>query len=160
MNRARWELGLWTITIVVSVVLAAELRSSAPRKLAAPSSIPAASSRRERSFMRDSVLAAARFIALHDPFRVSHEPASVPYGAAPAATAPPITRPKLVLHGIVGGAGEWRAVLSGVPGKDGTIVVQPGDTTGGLRVGRVTANSATIQGRDTTWTLALSVPWP
>lgn len=160
MNRLRWELGLWTTSIVLSVILAAELRSSAPRKLAAPTSIPAARSRRERSPVRDSILAAAQFVAVHDPFRVSHEPASVPYGAVPAASAPPIPRPKLVLHGIVGGAGGWRAVLSGVPGKDGTIVLQPGDTTGGLRVGRVTATSATIQGRDTTWTLALGDPWP
>jgi hypothetical protein len=109
---------------------------------------------------------AARVVASSDPFRLERRPSTVPYSAAqegaPAAPPPPEPpKPKLVLVGIVGGPPRtpWVALLDGVPGQDGSVLVHAGDTLAGLRVRTLGPKGITITGLDTTWKLTLERPW-
>lgn len=63
-------------------------------------------------------------------------------------------RPHLRLLAIVGGP-PWRALLAGVPGSNGGIVVDEGRRIGDLHVRRVRADSVWVAGFDTLWTLSL-----
>jgi hypothetical protein len=51
------------------------------------------------------------------------------------------------------------ALLDGVPGKSGSVLVHAGDTLAGLRVRSLGPNGITITGFDTTWKLTLKKPW-
>lgn len=112
----------------------------------------------DRSVISDSVSKAAQFILEHDPFRVSHEPPSRPFGTALAASAPAALPAAPSLRGIVGAMGRLSVILAGVPGKDGDVVLQAGDSVAGYHLRRVTLSSAVIAGHDTTWTLQLGTP--
>lgn len=100
----------------------------------------------------------ARQISLGDPFRFDRRPSAVPFGAAPAeqtvveryaARAP-------VVSGIVGP--PWRAAIEGVPGREGGVLVQTGDTLAGWRVVAVRRDTIVIQAKDTIWRLAVRRP--
>jgi len=99
-----------------------------------------------------------------DPFRLDRKPAAVAYGVTPdtlanrAAAPPAAPRPPLVLVGIVGP--PWRALVDGVPGHDGSMVLRAGQSIAGLRVRDVTAATTTISTTDTTWHLAVKRTWP
>jgi hypothetical protein len=110
-----------------------------------------------------SLDSAAKAIALSDPFRLERAPSAVPYSAeeerAPVAPPPPKPpKPKLALVGIVGGP-PWVALLDGVPGQNGSVLLHAGDTIAGLRVRTLGPNGITITGLDTTWKLTLERPW-
>ncbi|MBX6330548.1 MAG: hypothetical protein IRY91_01740, partial [Gemmatimonadaceae bacterium] len=79
-------------------------------------------------------------------------------GVAPPPPPPAPPKPALALAGLVGGP-PWAALLDGVPGRDGTVLVHVGDTLGPLRVRSVSAAGVTISGMDTTWHLTLKRPW-
>lgn len=111
----------------------------------------------------DSLAAAAERVAKTDPFRMERTPARVAYTpklenapAVPPIPAPP--RPPLAVAGIIGGP-PWAALLDGVPGRSGSVVVHAGDTLGGLRVRVVRAALVIVSGADTTWRLTLKQPW-
>jgi hypothetical protein len=70
-----------------------------------------------------------------------------------------MTKPSLSLSGIVGGP-PWVALLDGVPGRDGSMVLHAGDSIGGLKARAITSTTATISGFDTTWKLTVKRPWP
>lgn len=152
------ELALWCATIFVAALLAAGLRPPGEAEIK-QSRVAAMSSGAIAILAADSVAAASDYLSANDPFRVSHQPSSVPFGAATPVLAQGLSRPTLALRGIVGSSGGWSAVLTGIPGHDGTVLLRAGDTIAGLRVRRVAAGSAVIQGRDTLWTLSLEVPW-
>lgn len=112
----------------------------------------------------DSLLAAAARVAEADPFRLDRRPADVPFGTPAAsvtqpAPAPNVAKPSPLLSGIVGGP-PWVALLDGIPGHDGSVMLRVGDTLGGITVRAVTASTATISGFDTTWKLSVKQPWP
>lgn len=116
-----------------------------------------------RPIAADSLAVLASRIVGSDPFRLDRKPADVAYGATPDSTAnrapaaaPP--RPPLVLVGIVGP--PWKALVDGVPGHDGSMVLQAGQVVAGLRVRDVTATGATISTTDTTWHLTVKRTWP
>jgi hypothetical protein len=113
----------------------------------------------------DSLQRMAGHIAAHDPFRLDHHPASVPYrpeldGVAVAAPPPPPKPPKphLAVAGILGGP-PWTALLDSVPGRDGSVLVKKGDTLGGLEVRSVGRDTVVVQGADTLWKLVVKHPW-
>jgi|SRR6185312_899880 len=117
-----------------------------------------------RPMSSDSLGVLTSRIVDSDPFRLDRKPAAVAYGAAQdtlpnrTAAAPEAPRPPLVLVGIVGP--PWRALVDGVPGHDGSIVLRAGQSIAGLRVRNVTASTTTISGVDTTWQLAVKRTWP
>ncbi len=113
-----------------------------------------------------AITSAAALLAAYDPFRLTHQPALVAYGAPeppPRAWAPPLvgmpgggmpsTRPRLTVQGFVGGRTDWAAVLGGVPGRDGGVLVRAGDTLAGLRVRRITRDTLVVAAPDTSWHL-------
>ncbi len=101
----------------------------------------------------------------HDPFRLTREPASVPY--APEAQGAPLPPPRppappIVLSGVVGP--PWVALLDGVPGHSGSALAKPGDTLSRApfavvvlqRVGR---DTVTVRSGDSAWALTVRQAW-
>lgn len=94
----------------------------------------------------------------NDPFRLSHRPSATPFradeenGSAPVVQ---IARPTLVLNGVVGGP-PWSAIITGLPGRDGNVVVRTGDTFGALTVRSIARAVVVVDGLDTTWHLSLA----
>lgn len=108
--------------------------------------------------MRD----ASSAIVAKDLFRFDRHAASVPFRTelqgvvAPPPPKPP--PPALALSGIVGGP-PWEALVDGIPGKDGAVLVRKGDVFGELKVHSIGRDSMVIQGADTTWRLGVKKPW-
>lgn len=156
------ELALWFGTAASILAIRSEvLRTSALVPDAVHSTTPEPLLRpfSDRSLVADSVSKAAEFTSDHDPFRVSHEPASTPYGTTVVTAAPAPSQPAPSLRGIVGASGRLSVILAGIPGRDGNVVLQAGDSVAGYRVRRITLSSTVIAGHDTTWTLQLGIPW-
>jgi hypothetical protein len=63
-----------------------------------------------------------------------------------------------VLRGIVGGP-PWDAMIDGIPGRQGSVLVRRGDTLGGLTVSAINRDTVTIHGSDTTWRLFIKRSW-
>ncbi len=160
--RASWLTAtLWTVTAISTTVAVRGWREAtrADRAFAAliqgdvlsPTLTPPGSLRE-----------AASALVAKDPFRFDRHPASVPFrtdlqGAAPPPPPKP-PRPALALSGIVGGP-PWEALVDGIPGRDGAVLVRKGDVIGELRVRSVGPDSVVIQGADTTWRLGVRKPW-
>jgi hypothetical protein len=111
----------------------------------------------------ETLSAAAAAAAAGDPFRLDRQPASAAYhpeleGIPPVPPPPAPPKPPLAVAGIVGGP-PWAALLDGVPGKEGSVLVRAGDTLAALTVRAVTPTTVTITGLDTTWRLSLKRPW-
>lgn len=106
---------------------------------------------------------AARSIARSDPFRLERRPSAVAFSAAPDAVngmmmmppppppAPP--KPQLAVSGIVGP--PWTALLEGVPGRDGPVLVRTGDQVDMLRIRQVGPREVVVAGMDTVWRLTI-----
>lgn len=110
-------------------------------------------------FDEDTLTAAAERTTQTDPFRAERHPASVAFSmtpigitAMPIPAGPPL---RIALRGTIGGP-PWRAILSGIPGHDGTVLLSPGDSLGGILVRRVTRDSAVVRVKDSTWAVAIA----
>ncbi|MGH7526485.1 MAG: hypothetical protein ACREMX_07250 [Gemmatimonadales bacterium] len=66
--------------------------------------------------------------------------------------------PALAISGIVWGM-EPAAVVEGVPGVEGSVVLRRGESAAGLRVVRIDRERVVIRGMDTTWRLVVREPW-
>ncbi|HKV50235.1 MAG TPA: hypothetical protein VJO52_03465 [Gemmatimonadaceae bacterium] len=161
--KALWmERVAWAVTAVAVLAGIRTWRNisrpaDAPAPAIWPVSLPA------RVLDQDSLAVLAERITSADPFRLDRKPAAVAYGApdtaaAHAAAQAAVPRPPLVLVGIVGP--PWRALVDGIPGRDGSTVLHAGQTVAGLRVGTITGTTATISGMDTTWHLTVKRTWP
>lgn len=96
-------------------------------------------------------------------FRPGRRPSPVPFdpehtAGSDAAVPPPNPKPPLLLSGIVWGI-EPAAVLEGVPGFEGSIVVRRGERVSGIRVVRIERDRVVLRGLDTTWNLPVREPW-
>lgn len=161
-RRRALEITLWASALALSIIAGVRARAvvaSVPSEgsyllVAAPRS-----AMRERS---EVLLAAGEGLVTRDPFRLDRRPSPVPYSPAFESAPPPPPRPprpSLGVAGIVGGP-LWEALLDGVPGRQGTVLVRRGDTLGGLHIRSVTRDSVRITGMDTTWVLSLRRAWP
>ncbi|MBK9067239.1 MAG: hypothetical protein IPL76_10215 [Gemmatimonadetes bacterium] len=95
------------------------------------------------------------------PFRLPSRQPVVRYGAPPAVVAAPVPRPPkpaLALTGVLWGP-EPAALLLGIPGTDGEIVVHRGETHGPIHVRAINPQAVELEGMDTTWTLTVRTPW-
>ena len=110
-------------------------------------------------FDGDLLDSAASRVVAHDPFRLERKPASVAFSIAPNGSVgvPPPSGPpvRIALQGTIGGP-PWRAIVSGIPGHDGTIVVSSGDTLGGVTIRRVDRDGVTVRVKDSTWTVTMA----
>ncbi len=96
-------------------------------------------------------------------FRADRRPPLVGYdpeqGLVPeSAIVPPAPKPQLAVSGIVWGD-QPAAVVEGVPGQDGSVVLRRGETVAGLRVSDIVGDRVVIRGMDTTWRLTVRMPW-
>jgi hypothetical protein len=162
MTARRMRNILWTLSIAVlfTTPLGWRLSASEP-EVKIP---PLASGVRElRRASVDSLTTMAAHIVAHDPFRIDHHPASVPYrpeldGVAAIAPPPKPAKPRLAIAGILGGP-PWTALLDSVPGRNGSVLVKKGDTLGGLKIRSVGRDTVVVQGADTLWKLVVNQPW-
>jgi hypothetical protein len=109
----------------------------------------------------DALQAAVDSVVHNDPFRFEHRPASVPFALRAetlSPVAPPVPRPKLAVVGIIGGP-PWEAIVDGIPGRDGSVVVRQGDIAGPLQFISVKRDTVVVRGADTTWRLTLRRSW-
>ena len=160
MKQLSWELGLWATTMILSAIVARSVRSLGEPAVLAPTLGRVLTLRTNWAEVNDSVISAADYVAAHDPFRVDHTPSAVSYGSTAVTLTTSNKTPPPVLRGIVGEAGRWRAILSGVPGRAQDVLLQSGDTAGGLRIRRISADVVVIDSQDTTWAIRLVTPWP
>lgn len=162
MTWRRSELVAWAGALASVAATAADMQHAPVGPSANAVALPAAPAL--PSFIApESLAAAVRRIAEHDPFRIDHRPASASYRpdletAAPTQPVQPPPRPVLVLAGTVGGP-PWAALVEGIPGREGAVLVRAGDVLGTLTVRTVKRDTVTIQARDTVWRLSLKKPW-
>jgi hypothetical protein len=106
--------------------------------------------------------AAAKNLRAHDPFRLERKPAGVRYNPwETASTAAPVAapaRPGLSLVGLVGGP-PWNALVEGIPGHEPGVLLQLGDSAGGIRFVRLAGDTVLLAGFDTTWALTSRRAW-
>jgi hypothetical protein len=83
-------------------------------------------------------------------------PAGMPSpGAYPAYTPPGIPRQGGALR-VTGISGPpWEALIEGIPGKQGAVVVRAGDRVEDLRIRSISSELVVVQGQDTTWRLQI-----
>lgn len=162
MTWRRSELIAWAGALASVTATAADIQHAPAGPSAHAVALPAAPAL--PSFIApESLTSAVRRIAQHDPFRIDHRPASVSYRpeletTAPASPVSPPPRPVLVLAGTVGGP-PWAALVEGIPGREGAVLVRAGDVLGTITVRTVKRDTVTIQAQDTVWRLSLKKPW-
>jgi hypothetical protein len=85
-------------------------------------------------------------------------------GSAMKATPTPVPpqaagvpKPRFVLRGILGGP-PWDAVLEGIPGREGSVVVRTRDSVAGFLIRSVHRDTVVVHGMDTTWRLTMGRP--
>ncbi|MGH7632626.1 MAG: hypothetical protein ACRENC_02765 [Gemmatimonadaceae bacterium] len=108
----------------------------------------------------DSLADAIALIAAENLFRPERASASDAESNGAGGSAPPVVRPpkpNLVLRGVLGGP-PWDAILDGIPGHAGSVVLRTGQRFGELEVRAVRHDTVFIRGMDTTWTLTLRHP--
>jgi hypothetical protein len=96
-------------------------------------------------------------------FRAGRRAARVPFDPsrpagleiAAAAAAP---KPMLQISGILWGS-RPAAVVEGIPGMEGSTVLERGESVAGIRVARIDSDHVVLRGLDTTWTLPVRDPW-
>ena len=155
----RVELAGWAAVTVLALAAVGGWRRAVPRL---PLDLPGALRPPDTIHVERNLNALAQLaerVIAHDPFRLDRRPSNVAYATdvdgMSAPTRPP--RPSLRLAGILGGP-PWRAVLDGLPGRDGSVVVRRGDVFDDLRVGMISRDAVIVTGLDTTWTLAIRRP--
>jgi len=152
---------LWLGVAIAATVAVLEARAST-RSHAAAAFQPWGSAPALQRVDEGDLEKGAEFSIDNDPFRLARQPATVRYSSAPAAPLPPVAaaapRPTLILRGIVGGP-PWSAILEGVPGREGTTMLRPGDSAGVLVVRSVGRDTVIIKGADTTWRLTVKRTW-
>ena len=154
------ELAAWCGSIALSV-LAIESWNRVMRYAPPQDTRPATAETALIASIGDSLAVRAERIAASDPFRLVRHPSPVAYhpeleGAPPPPPALP--KPALTLAGILGGP-PWQAILEGIPGRDGPLVVRAGDRVGELTVRSVRRDTVVIAGLDTVWKLTVRRTW-
>jgi len=101
-------------------------------------------------------------LRLRDPFRLDRKPAEVRYNPWEPVTgttpAPKPAKPALTLAGLLGGP-PWNALVEGIPGREGGVLVQLGDSANGVRFVALRGDTVVLAGFDTTWSLTARRAW-
>lgn len=155
LERMLWISAVWVAAIgaqhYASGRIGDDYRLIASVRMALPPAV--------RMFARDTLRGAAARTTEHDPFRLERRPASVAFSTTPLGPvlpqAPVGPTIHIALQGTIGGP-PWQAILSGIPGHDGTTVVRSGDTLGGIAIRRVSRDSVVVRVKDSTWTVTLA----
>lgn len=165
------EILLWAAALLVLLAGWSRWRRAEP-DASAPRSALTATPPEPRRIPRDRLAAAGQTVTGGNPFRLDRAPAPIGFvqpgiggmpgmpgmmGPPPVYEPPPPPRPQLFVSGIVGP--PWQALLEGVPGREGAVVVKRGDVLGDLRVREITQSVVVVASPDTTWRLTVRNPW-
>jgi hypothetical protein len=162
VNRRRMEALLWILALAVVLLGWSRWRRAEP-EVRAPAGALATSPPEPRRVPRDRLAAAGRTVTGGNPFRLDRAPAPIGFaqpgmmGPPAEYVPPPPPRPQLFVSGIVGP--PWQALLEGVPGREGAVVVKRGDVLGDLRIRDITERVVVVASPDTTWRLTVRNPW-
>lgn len=167
MSRRHAEVLLWALAALVLLLGWHRWRSAEPEGGPARTLAALAAPAEPALVRRERLSEAARTVAEGNPFRLDRAPAPSGFprpgeegmyaDAPPPYEPPPPPRPQLSVSGIAGP--PWRAVLEGVPEREGGVVVQRGDVLGELRIRDVTATTVVVAAPDTTWRLTVRRQW-
>ena len=164
MSRRTLEALLWAAALALSLAAWSRLRHAVPPAAPVPAAASLAAPPPVRRVPAGVVAAAGEVVRRGNPFRLDRAPAPVRFAATPApgmgmVPPPPPQPPRapLVLAGVIGP--PWQALIEGIPGHSGAVVVRAGDRVEDLRVLSITRDRAVIQGADTTWRLTLKRTW-
>lgn len=160
MKSGMLERALWSASVLAVAATVLGLRAEQIPAPTSTPSLPRAATVPPR-FAAESIARATDYTIANDPFRLSRRPATVAYSPALEGLAPPPTarpaRPSFVLRGIVGGP-PWSAIIDGVPGREGSVLLRTGDSVAAFVIRAVGRDSVTIKGADTTWQLTVKRP--
>jgi hypothetical protein len=151
MKRWMLERLLWTVSVGAGAMTAGQVfLGSEPPSLRGS---PLPSMRGVLMYDPAQLKEAADSVVSSDPFRLDRHPSAPPIDqpAIAAVTAPAF---HLELSGVIGGP-PWRAIVSGIPGRDVGVVVRAGDTLGGMRIRSIKRDTVVIRAADSTMTLIL-----
>ena len=160
---SRHEVALWSACFVLALVgvmrVLNALIPAPPSAEARPARVVAP----VRTISGDTLATARREVVETDPFRLSRRPSAAAYRVQLEGIpiSPPIARPPkplLALAGIVGGP-PWQALIDGLPGRTGTVVVRSGESIGDLRIRSVRQDAVIVADADTTWHLTVRRAW-
>lgn len=164
MNVLWIERALWVGAVAAAGGGVVSVRMSTTRALAAPRAgvLPVIGTAPVRP-SADSMESAVEDIVDHNLFRpertsaeeTAHGPVAMQMGMPMPA---PSTKPRLVLRGVIGGP-TWEAIIEGIPGHEGSVVLRAGQSIGGITLRSVRRDTAYARGFDTSWALPLARSW-
>ena len=155
----RSEIVVWAATLLFAVAAIVGWRRTVPVVADAHMQLPSAHGAMPGPTSSELAVLASRVVE-RDPFRLERGPAGVAFGSAPlvpVASAPSTPRPTLLLSGVFGP--PWQAVLEGIPGRQGSVVVRVGDAFGDLRIRSIRRDTVVVQSADTTLKLTVRRAW-
>lgn len=158
MRSRRLEAVLWLVAIAAFASGAWRWHHGSVHTAASEIQLPAADENPVR-IERAALLRAAVATTRRNPFRLDRRSSAVPYSADPPATLTEVAAVRAIplLMGIVGP--PYQAILGGIPGRDGSIVVRQGDTLATLRVRRLSRDTLVLAAPDTVWILTVRRAW-
>jgi hypothetical protein len=145
---------LWIVAVGATALMVAQMLLASRASLLAETPLPAM--RGVLMYDADQMRRAADSVAATDPFRLERRPSRQTL-AAPTTAMPSDAMTSglhLELSGVSGGP-PWRAIVSGIPGHDGGVVVNAGDTLGGIRFRTIRRDTVIAQTKDSTITFTL-----
>lgn len=146
--------GLWagSRAMLTPVV---QIESPAPPPPAGPATQPIAELEIEPRLVKLSI---ARPIFRSDRLAPSHDFDPEREQDRSAPPDPPAPKPALSISGLVWGD-QPAAVVEGLPGIEGSMVLREGDSAAGFKVVRIEGERVIIRGLDTTWRLPVKESW-
>jgi hypothetical protein len=164
MNARLVRIGLWITTVAGLAVTFTVLRDAGRNSSPAIPQMPRAllvPPRASAELLEQAVSDVAER-NLFRPERAMAEASSAPMAAiGPTMGVPaPMTpgRPRLTLRGVLGGP-PWDALIEGIPGREGAVVMRAGETQAGVTIRAIRRDTVLARGFDTTWALTLARSW-
>ena len=161
MIQRRLEIGLWCGALAASLLAGVRARTVGKMSFGSELHSLMAAPRPTAPERSDLLVASAETLVTRDPFRLDRRPSATAYSPGLETGPPPPPRPPrppLAVTGIVGGP-PWEALVEGIPGRAGSVLVRRGDTLSGLRVRSISKDTVRITGMDTTWKLPVRKAW-
>ena len=152
---ARLDAGLFLLSILLALNGVQRARSLSATASSESSSTSIVTGRPPLLPSVDSLEEDAATITVNDPFRLANRPPGVRFSPTSLATPSPVpVRPFFTVRAIIGGP-PWSALLEGIPGQSGGVIVSAGNTFDKLRIRSITRDTVVMQSPDTTWKLTM-----
>ena len=147
---------------VIASFLAVQVLLSPPMKIVLPAPQSSAGSA-VGGGSKQLYMASAEELAARSPFRADRRasrtefrPERVVEPQVPVVTASP--KPLLHVSGVVSGE-QPAAIVEGIPGAEGSVVLRLGDAAAGIEATSIGRDTVVLAGLDTIWKLEVRVPW-